>query len=306
MNRHIFFASFLAFNLSFSSGWSEPELESESLGFQVITDTSNSPFNFEAKIDAIGKAKVKKKAFEGDTVSFAVGQDILSGIVYHDTAHSEAVSLGLGYTATYLHWHGDPCENQNHFSTLSVLFSGFTARLDRWFWRTQLSINLDTYEWSSAYTNYDLILWGRYEFLKNIGIHFGFWAQTGMRMDRVYPIFGADWQICPKWKLNLVYPVNISLEYTLSKSWAFALAGRAFDSRQRLRKKSCQSKSLIHYQNMGAELAVLFNRQGLEANVHLGTTLGGRYRFADKHNHHAKNLHLKPAAYAGGEIEVDF
>ena len=62
----------------------------------------------------------------------------------------------------------------------------------------------------------------------------------------------------------------------------------------------------MRYQNVGAEFAVKYENSGITASIHAGSTLGGRYRIANRYNHRARNYHLDPAGYVGGEIDVKF
>ena len=217
-----------------------------------------TPYSFETHFDRVASAKIKNTREKGHHISFAEAEAVAGAVVYYDDVHTEGLRVGIGYTATYVGFEDNPKFDQEHFEMLNINIGGFTKRLDDWFWRAQLSINIDTREWDAPYTNYDLVLWGRYTFCKDIGFHMGFWAQTGMWMDRVYPIFGADWQIDSKWKLNLVYPVNVSLQYALTKKWALAIAGRSFDFRDRVSKKESRYKDLVHYENIGCEFMVLY------------------------------------------------
>ncbi len=301
------FINAICLNLLFAFAYADVDLDEQNVGSERIKQvTQSTPFSFQTHFDSVGKTKVDKHLHKGDKVTFGESEIVIGSVIYYEARFKEGLRMSLGYTATKLQWHNNPYYDQNHFNTLSLNIAGFTARFDKWFWRSQISINTDTDEWSLPYTNYDLILWGRYEYCKHIGVHFGLWVQTGMRLDRVYPIIGADWQISPKWKLNLVYPVNVSLQYTLTPTWSLAFAGRSFDSRQRLNKHSSHHKALIRYQNIGAEFSLMYHARNMTGNVHVGSTVGGKYRIASRHNRHAENLDLQPAAYAGGEVDVSF
>ncbi|WP_068468095.1 hypothetical protein [Candidatus Protochlamydia phocaeensis] len=266
-----------------------------------------TPFSLTTLVDSIGNSKIERGHFKGDNIRFAEASAEVGSVVYYCPAYSEGANIALRYTATYIKWLENPWFDQQHFHTITLSFGGVTKRIDKWFWRTQLSINYDAgSKFDTEYINYDLILWGRYEYCRDIGLHVGFLAQTGMRLDRVYPIIGADWQISRDWKLNLVFPVNVSLEYAITPHWFFVLAGRNFDSRHRVKAHESHHKALIRYENIGAEVAIKYAALGMTANIHAGTTLGGCYRLADRHNHHPNHYYLQPAGYVGGEIDVKF
>ncbi len=171
-----------------------------------------------------------------------------------------------------------------------------------------MAIHLDANEGRNIgdYACYDLILWGRYEYCEHIGVHVGFFAQAGMKMDRVYPIVGFDWKLSNRWKLNLVYPVNISLEYLLSKHWTIALAERNFNVRYRVRHRESHPKFLVRYENKGAELAIKYEDNLTTANVHAGYTFGGLFKVANYNNHHPHHYRLDSAGYIGAEATIKF
>lgn len=52
--------------------------------------------------------------------------------------------------------------------------------------------------------------------------------------------------------------------------------------------------------------AVNYQKGCMTANLHAGTTLGGKFRIADRHNHHPKTFDLDSAPYAGGEVVFKF
>ncbi len=269
--------------------------------------TKPTPFSLDIYFDSISSAKIDRGFFKGDEVRYAEAAAELGMVFYHCAAYSEGANIALSYTNTYIHWSDNPWFDQDRFHTVTLSLGGVTKRLHNWFWRGQLNINYDIGSaFSADYFNYTLLAWGRYEYCKHIGLHVGFIAQTGMGMDRVYPILGADWQMSRNWKLNMVFPVNVSLEYILNKNWSLALAGRNFDSRHRVKKNEAHSKSVLRYQNIGAEFAIKYGSGTMTANLHAGTTLGGKYRIANRHNHDPHHYKLRPSGYAGGEIDVKF
>lgn len=290
------------------AGWADVDIDTQDIGSEQITQPAKrTPFSYNTYIDAIGSAKIERGNFKGDKVHFAEAEGEAGMVVYYCPAYSEGARIAVGYTATYLKWSENPWFDQNHFNTVSVSLSAFSKRLDRWFWRTQLTVNMDADEWTGSYTSYDILLWGRYAYWENVGIHLGFLAETGLRLDRVYPIIGFDWQISRDWKLNLVYPVNMSLIYSLTPTWGLAIAGRFFNSRFRVHHDEIFRKALVRYTNVGAEFAIKYETHNVTANIHAGSTFsGGKYRVADRKNHHAQNYKLQAAGYVGAEMDISF
>jgi hypothetical protein len=289
-------------------GWADVDVDTQDIGSEQIHEPAKrTPFSFNTYWDSIGSAKIERGHFRGDKVRFAVAEAEAGMVVYYCPAYTEGARIAVGYTATFLRWSENPWFNQDHFNNVNFTLAAFTKRLDRWFWRSQLTINVDDREWSAPFISYDILLWGRYTYNKVLGIHLGFLAQTGLRLDRVYPIIGFDWQISRKWKLNLVYPVNVSLIYSLTRHWSLAIAGRNFNSRFRVHRGEIFSKALVRYTNVGAEFMIKYEAHDMTANIHAGSTLsGGKFRVANHRNHRAHNYKLKPSGYVGAEMDVSF
>ncbi|MFI0434987.1 MAG: DUF6268 family outer membrane beta-barrel protein [Parachlamydiaceae bacterium] len=287
--------------------WADIDIDTQNIGEENINQPAKrTPFSFDTHIDAIGGGEITNGFYKKDKVDYGEAQVEAGMIVYYNPSYTEGGRIAVGFSPTYLNWHGNPWFEQDHFNILSVTLTGFTKRADRWFWRTQLTANFDTDEWSSKYTSYDLILWGRYTFCQNIGFHIGFLAETGMKLDRIYPIIGFDWTISEKWKLNLVFPMNMTLIYSLNPKWSIGAAGRLFNSRFRVNHDQHSHRPLVRYTNLGAELFVQYETKFMTANLHAGSTLWGKFRVADHNNNHARDYDLGPAGYVGAEMEVKF
>lgn len=298
---------YLTLTATFSISLLTADIDFRDVGSETTVEPKRGPFTLSVDFDAIGNSKINNSFYKGDKLRFAIAEAELSSIIYYCPAYHEAANIAISYTYTTLEWHHNPWFNQTHFNTFTLSLGGISKRIDRWLWQSQISINLDANEWDiNDYATYDFILWGRYSYCDHIGVHVGFIAQTGMKMDRVYPIFGADWQMSPKWKLNLVYPVNVSLEYLVAENWSIALAGRSFNPRYRVHKHKPFGKSLVRYENTGAEFAVKYHAKDMSANIHAGTTLGGKFRVANSQNHHPHTYKLDPAGYVGAEVDVHF
>lgn len=303
--KHLFLASW--FILTAFSALADTDIDSQDIGSEKITEPAKrTPFSFDTHVDAVGTSKISKGFYKEDRINFAEALVELGSIIYYCPTYTEGARVALGYSPTYLKWHGNPWFDQDHFNIVSISLAGFTQRIESWFWRTQLTANFNADEWSSKYTSYDILLWGRYAYSKNIGIHFGFLAQTGLRMDRIYPVIGFDWQISRRWKLNAIFPVNISLLYSFSHHWSLGAAARFFNTRFRVGHNDHSLKPLVRYTNTGAELIIKYEDNSMSANIHAGSTLGGTFRVANRKNKHARDYNFDPAAYMGAEIEVKF
>lgn len=267
---------------------------------------SRGPFKVELTFDAVGQAKVQKCHHH---IQFATAEAELSAVFYHNPCYEEGASIGISYSRSRIDWRHNHLFNQKDFDEVCLTVGFSSQRLCDWLWQAQLTANFDNIEhWTfNDYMNYDMLLWGRYDYSKTLGINIGFLAVTGMKIDRVYPIIGIDWQWRPNLKINLVFPVNLSIVYNFNKAWSIALAGRLFYERHRLRRNERLNEGLIEYRSGGGEIDLNYNpTEWLFANVHIGYTLGAKLKTSNMHHHHRKNYKVDGAPYVGAELDFAF
>lgn len=292
------------------------QVDTSSIGSEAIVpqavdeDEPAGPYKISADFDYINKAKVKRKGCPsmGD-LTFAFGMVDANFVYYYDKCIEEGAAFAVAYERTYLNWDENPYFTQKNIDTAALIFSGFSKRLTDWDWRAQVSVNFDNLShWNyQDYMNYDLLLWGRYSYCRDVGLHIGFFAMTGMKFDRVYPIIGFDWQYSCNLKFNLVFPMNISAVYSINDHWSVALAGRFFNQRHRVRKDEVLSEAFYFYQSGGAELGLNYNpNKYFSANIHAGYDLGGHLTIRDRHYHNPRRFRIDAAPYAGAEAAVNF
>ena len=210
---------------------------------------------------------------------------------------------------TRLDWKDNPFFTQKDYDTVSLNFGGATQRFTDWTWRGQISVNFDNIEYWNIddYMTYDLLLWGRYACRPDIGFHIGFLALTGMKIDRVYPVIGIDWTYNRFWKINLIFPMDLSVVYSPNACWEISLAGRFFFQRNRVKKDQYLSRGLWFYTSSGLELAVKYKpRKWISVNIHAGEDFGGHLKVANRHYKEGRRLRFDGAPYGGAEIDINF
>jgi hypothetical protein len=270
-------------------------------------DTDGALFHFSVKGDWIQQAKVNKRTFNRNHVKFweAYGQGTM--VVYYNKDCKEGIILGAGYSHTFFDWNKNLYFDRTVFDEASLSVTAFSQRLCNWLWQAQFVVNWEThFSDFTDYSNYDLFLWGRYEYTCDVNLHAGFYAQTGMKIDHIYPIIGFDWTINDQWKLNCVFPFNLSIEYKYDQNWTALIAGRLFDVRYRVGKNEPLSKGLLEYRNKGVELAVNYESKYFSGNIHGGYTFGGKFIISNKNHKHKKHFNFDSSPYAGGEISLKF
>lgn len=281
---------------------------SESSEPLTTPETSEQPYSVFVDADFIGSSHFCDSKFDHDTISFWIAQANAGWIVFHNPAYEEGVSLSLTYWRDNINWKENPYFDQRYFNTLTINTGFFSSRLCDWLWRTQLGLNVDANESNLCeYTTFDLMLWGRYTYNECAGFHVGFIAQTGQRIDHVYPIIGIDWTITDKWKLNAVFPTQMSVIYTVSPKLSLALGGRFFDVRHRVGKDERLKQALVEYRSGGLEVGVNYNpAKRFNLNLHAGSTLMGHLKISNKHHHRKQRLKFGGAPYVGCEADMHF
>ena len=287
------------------------EIATEDIGSEQLQPeetVAGYPFKIKMTGDWVDRARIKRH-HSTYHVTFAAAAVDANLIYYYDACNKEALNAAVAYKKTYLNWHRNPYFNETNFDTISVILGGYSERLEYWTWRGQLSINFDNIEyWNfNDYMNYDITLWGRYDLCDTLGLHIGIFAQTGMKIDRVYPVIGVDWKVDDHIKLNLIYPLNISAVYEFNCKWSVALAGRFFDERHRVKKEAHLSQGLWSYRVVGIECALNYNpTDWISANIHAGSTVGGILKVANRNYNHRRCYDIDGSAYAGGTLSISF
>ncbi len=283
------------YDLENVSGWE--------IGHQVTT-----PYDLEISGDWIGDSKFTKDSVDGDHLRYETWEAEFEAVAYWDQCHNEGANLAFFYEQSRLEWECNPFFDRRNFNTagLSLLF--YTERFSNWTWVGQARYLIDANNWGFIdYSAYDWLLWGRWSYCEQIGLHAGVFAQTGMRLPLVLPLLGFDWQFQSDWKLALIFPVNLSLTYKLDDCCSISLRGRYWSDRHRVGKHAHLSKAVWRYTNYGAEVGTHYSLNSwLEADLHGGCAFGGKVKVANRRGHETKNFRFKPAAYVGGELVASF
>lgn len=273
-------------------------------------EQDGKPFAVSTTFDFTGPAKFKHEHCKEhlDDVKFGIVEVDVSSVIYYDPCHQEALTATIGYTYTNIDWK-NPFFRQHDFNTVSIAIGGFSKRDPCWRWAGQVQVNADIngfHLWD--YITVDMILAGRYTWNECVGLHIGFIALTGMKIDHIYPIIGFDWRINEHWKLNAVYPLNISLLYIMNEQWSVGIAQRNFEVRHRVDHDNHLKRGLIQYQATGIEAGIYYLScdQAIEANLHVGEILGGKVKVANEHHKHSKRFRFKTAPYFGGDLAYRF
>lgn len=267
--------------------------------------------SIEGHYDWIDSTKFKESSLAGQNLSFHKGEISLTYIQFLSECHGFA--LGVGYESTYLGWRGNPYFNQREFQDVVLSVDGFIDHFRGWDWKAGVAGHFDI-DHFHLYddSRYHFRLWGRYDFcncyLPDLGVHIGFIGLVGINDETIYPIVGVDFSPWCDWKLNLIFPLDMSLSYYVNDCWSISLAGKLWETRHRVGKEETLSKGIFEYRNIGIELGTHYEYgKCFSAGVHVGSTVGGgKVRISDKHDANVTYNHLKEAFYFGGELLIRF
>lgn len=286
------------------------DVDSGDYGSEKIADLEEkpTPFKFDVRTDYIGSSDTKNGFFQGEKLHYGESQADISGVFYYNPCFKEALAAQVSFNNTQMYWSENPLFDQKNFNNLSIAAGGVTQRLCGWIWQGYAAINMDSRNIGlNNYTTYDLMLWGKYKYTKNLGVHVGFLGWTGLKIDKILPILGFDWTFCDKWTLNAVFPINVSLTYAFNESWSVAAAGRFFWNRHRVGKDELLSEAVWEYRNSGVELAVNYAMKNFATlNLHAGWSFGGNVYLSNKNHKYTHKYEFDGAPYAGGEIAIQF
>lgn len=270
-------------------------------------ENNQGPVTIRASFDYVGEANFTRHPMRHEKIQFSEYDLDGSLVFYYNPCRKEGVALQAGFTRYNVDWKQNPYFDENEYNMFSVGLGFFTARAWRWEWKGLAKVNFNTDHWDvQRYSTFDFLLWGRFELATDWGFHAGALALTGMKIDRVYPIFGLDYTLNPCWKFNAIFPLNFSVIYTPSDMWAFSLQSRFWDVRQRTGRHEPLCRAVWEYRNFGAELGATFKRGGFTANAHAGYTFGGTLKIYSHNTNNSKRFKFDGAPYVGGEVAYNF
>lgn len=270
---------------------------------------AENPLIFRRHFEGMATTDFSDENTEDQTLSAAIFEVELGSIIQYTPCYKEGVAITLGYEGTYFRWENQPEFNQQDYNNMTLTLYAFTARAEDWTWRTMIkareSIDNNNLEF---FLTWDMFLWGHYIY-KNpylcipLGLHFGVYAETGMKADRVYPILGVDFDLGERVSVNLVFPMDMSIVYQKSELLELACAVRFFVRRHRVGLQEPVPYAMWEWRGWGAEVG--FNYFGWlksRLNMHAGYQFGSEIRVSNRHRENPKHFHPNPSLYAGAEI----
>lgn len=302
---------YLMTGLLLSTSMLSAEIDEDFLGSstfssqEALQKMDDKAFHITSSVDYVGAAD---HVHNDGKLKFNEEDIYASMVVWYNECYKEGFIGTVGYDHTDINWTENPYFDQHHFNTVNLAVTYFTERVCDWLWQIRLEGDFDVNHFDPAeYATYDFLLWGRYDYCDDLGIHLGFLGYTGMKIDRVYPLFGFDYKFNDTWKLNAVFPVNISLIYTYDCNWSADVSMRFWDDRHRVGNDEPLRKAIVCYRAWGIEAGLNYMMDNtFDFNVHAGYNLGVNLKIANRQNKHSHREHFDGAPYVGGEVGLRF
>lgn len=269
----------------------------------MAADSPN--WKFKANFLTTGKAKIDEIGRKNERISYSFSEGEVS--YTHHLDKENALSFDLGYSLTEVDWKNNPSFKETMFSYLKLSLGGSSTLINDWVWTGKIDASIDSKEMNfSHYALYNGTMWGRYSLSQIIGIHIGLTGTTGLKRDKCYPILGIDYVPNARWKIHVIFPLNLSAIYSINDHWSLSASGRTFRSRHRLSQKEIVSKGIFDYRTYGTELSLIFQLNNFSAKAYTGSTYSGDLKITDSKNLNPRFYNYKGVIYLGGNLSYYF
>lgn len=212
--------------------------------------------------------------------------------------------IGIGYHHAELFWRSNPLFEKVNYNNATVGLGYFTQCIDNWRWLFQANLNVDTDRFSIGnYSTYDFLAWGRYASNPCLTFHLGAYTESGLKLDRIYPIVGFDWWFHPCWQLYAIFPFKFGLAYNVDNRLSVSVRSRFFTDRQR----AFHQDAAWRYTNAGVELNLHHNHDEIfTAECYAGYAMLGRLEVTHIKHAHRRHFHIRPSTYLGAILTLKF
>jgi len=269
-----------------------------------------APWHFFADYLQVGKASFRQCDAPHSHITYSQGAASLYYTQFINSRNFVTFEVGDNYIN--VDWNDNPRFRQNHYHTAlaSMAFVSTAKENWRWIFNPGATVDATTFNFGNTAVYYGL-LWGRYAYSHTIGFHIGGFGYYGIKNGYALPVLGIDWNFLPDWRLNIIFPLDASLEYQINPNWVALIAVDGFNSPYRFPRRA--HKGINGFENgifelfsTGVEGAInyLYNRLKIEAGI--GWNFGGWILIKDSENHHGKYYHFNEAPYAQINLGITF
>ena len=286
-----------------------------SSSFDLVTDYSfvnkHHPVHFDGEFRDVYPAEFSTHSVKHSKVHY---EDAHAFVYYsHYLTPHNSLSWKVGYSFLDFDWPKNPrfTGDDYHFVNSSVGWVSTSLQDWRWILSGSVSVDAQTFDFGQSGVYYGL-MWGRYQYSPSIGMHVGWAGYVGVKNGYLLPIIGIDYRASEKWKINAIFPINVSVEYLFTPQWSTSLQWATFGRPYRFPMRAHggidkYKNGIFEVYSKGLELDLNFQTGNtLSASVGAGWNFGGWISIKDAHNHHGKYYKFDDAPYVQGKLTLTF
>jgi hypothetical protein len=278
--------------------------------FECCFPLPTNPWNLEGQYRFVGKAKFRDHARGHLLYSDAYGA--LSYTQFLNMNH--LLTYQVGNSFVNFNWNKNPRFKQKSYNNVDASLTYTTTFLRPWRWIAMggASVDATTFEFGRSGVYYGL-LWGRYQTERSLGLHVGVFGFGGLDNGLALPVLGLDWSFLKKWKVNLVFPLDFSIEYQCNQHFSATVnlssfGGAAYCYPYRIHKGIGRFKhGIFEAYSKGVDFNLNFTQQPhFTAGIGAGWNFGGWILIKDSHNRHGNYYKFNSAPYGQASVALVF
>lgn len=260
------------------------------------------PFYIEGEYFKIANASFKERNHRNEHLSYSSGQ---VRFLYNQPMNCYwGLLFGSGYDTVTLDWKENPFFDDKQFNYVNFGLGAYSSAFWDFMWSATVTAYIDTKSLDfSDYALYETILLGTHEVRDDLTFQVGFILLSGLNKEKIWPVFGFEWDNGGKVRIGAVFPLDLAIEYRILENLSIAAAGRFIYTRHRVKESEPIPRSIFQYTNSGIEGEVIyFPFENLVFRGFLGSTFQGDLKIANAKNHDATHFKQKSALYGGSSL----
>ncbi len=219
----------------------------------------------------------------------------------HPFNECNGLILGAAWLGSEVNMEENIDFDETEFDYFNFSAAHYISSFPDWVWTVSLTAYLDAANFSLIdYALYQGVLWGRYTWCQPLELDFGLMVEAGLRKEKVWPIIGFVFTPSERWRISAVYPIDLSIAYSLHPALTAAASIRYLRSRHRVGEEEPNSQAIFDYRAAGIEGDLNFTPYPfLSVTGFAGSTLNGDFEISNRNNKRTKHLKFARSLYAG-------
>lgn len=263
-------------------------------------------FSFDGNYINVRKTDFYSKDVKNEQIKYR--ELDLSFTYLHAFDDLNALSLGVGFIGSNVHWKENPFFRETEFGYVTFTVAGVSMMLDDWLWKAGEIVLIDTAELNiSDYALYQTFLFGKYALCKPLYLNMGFILELGLNKSKIWPVLGLDLYCSKKLHFHAVYPLDISAEYYFLPELSLEASCRFLRNRHRVKNTEALAMGIFEYRTTGAELNLNYKPfDPILITGYIGTTFNGELKITNRNNHHGIHEKFRGSLYYGLSGNLSF